>query len=238
MRSAPVLAIVPARGGSKGIPLKNLSTVAGKTLIQHVAELIQAVPEIDYAVVSTDHDHIAREAEKHGLAAPFRRPAELSGDRIGDLDVLRHAILEAEKIKKHKFAFVLMLQPTCPLRTPAQVRECLKQVQELGHCAAWTVSAVSNKFHPLKQLKFENGKLSYHHDRGASIVARQELSETYIRNGAAYAWARSALFDEGKILPEDSAAVITKETLVNIDTPADLALAEETLRSRNPHAEP
>ncbi len=230
--SGPVLAVVPARGGSKGIPLKNLRSVAGQSLVRRTAELVREIPEVHYAVVSTDHEEIAREAEKFGLAAPFRRPPELAGDRVGDLDVLRHAVLEAEKAQKRKFAFVLMLQPTCPLRTPAQVRECLRQVQELGHCAAWTVSPVNSKFHPLKQLKLENGQLVYCDERGAGVVARQELSETYIRNGAAYAWARSALFEEGRILPEDSVAVLVREPLVNIDTPDDLALAEEILLSR------
>ena len=81
-----VLAVCPARGGSKGIPLKNLQPFRGVPLVATVGQLVAKIPEIDRAVVSTDHDEIARVAEDSGLAAPFRRPETLSGDRIGDLE--------------------------------------------------------------------------------------------------------------------------------------------------------
>ena len=83
-----ILAVVPARGGSKGIPLKNLRKVAGRSLIEHVGSIIRELPDIDRAVVSTDHSVIASEAEKAGIAAPFRRPEALAGDYVGDVDVL------------------------------------------------------------------------------------------------------------------------------------------------------
>jgi CMP-N,N'-diacetyllegionaminic acid synthase len=229
-----ILAVIPARGGSKGIPLKNLRIVAGKSLVQWAAEVARAIPEIDYSVVSTDNEEIAREAETHGLRAPFRRPPELSGDRISDLEVLRHAIQAAETAENRRFEFILMLQPTCPLRTASHVRECLSKLQDGQHDAAWTVSAVDIKFHPLKQLNLENGRLGYFDDRGAKVVARQELSETYIRNGACYAWRRCALMDEGTILPKNSVAVVIHDPLVNIDSFADLEAAERLLARREP----
>lgn len=223
-----VLAVVPARGGSKEIPLKNLRTVAGKSLVRIAAELIAKVSEIDRAVVSTDHDGIAREAEAHGLSAPFRRPPEFSGDRIADLPVLKHALETMEALEKRRFEFVVMLQPTCPLRTHAQVKECLRLVREEKFDAAWTVSPVSVKFHPLKQLRFEDGRLGYFDQRGAGVVARQELGETFIRNGACYVWRRDALLGEG-ILPANSTALVVREKLVNIDSLEDLAAAERLL---------
>ena len=93
-----ILAVVPARGGSKGVPLKNLRKVCGRSLIAWVGDVIQQVACIDRAVVSTDHEGIASEAEKSGIDAPFRRPVELSGDRIGDVDVLQHAFTTMEEL--------------------------------------------------------------------------------------------------------------------------------------------
>src|SRR5438309_343462 len=87
-----VLAVVPARGGSKGIALKNLRVVGGRPLIARVSDVVRAVPEIDRTVVSTDHSEIARVAREAGLDAPFLRPEAISGDRIGDFDVLIHAL--------------------------------------------------------------------------------------------------------------------------------------------------
>ncbi len=222
-----ILAVVPARGGSKGIPLKNLQKIRGKSLIEHVAAVVQQLPEIDVAMVSTDHDAIAAEAKRCGLAVPFRRPPELSGDLVSDLQVLQHAIAEAEASQKKKFDYVVMLQPTCPLRTPAMVRDCFRLLAEKKADAVWTVSPVDVKFHPLKQLRLEAGELRYVQDEGKKIIARQQLAETYIRNGACYLWRRSALIERQEILPALSFPLVVRERLVNIDTLEDLRLAEE-----------
>ena len=93
-----ILIVVPARGGSQGLPLKNLCKVGGMTLVAWTARVIKSLPWVDRAVVSTDYEEIAAEAESAGLAAPFRRPRAISGDRIGDTDVLIHALQEMERI--------------------------------------------------------------------------------------------------------------------------------------------
>src|SRR4051794_36721823 len=98
-----VLAVVPARGGSKGIPLKNLRVVGGRPLIGLVGDIVRKVPELDRAVVSTDHLEIARVAQQSGLDAPFMRPEEISGDRIGDFDVLVHALNATERIDGRQY---------------------------------------------------------------------------------------------------------------------------------------
>ena len=116
--------IVPARGGSKGIPLKNLKPFCGIPLVSRVGGIITNLLEVDRAVVSTDHDGIAETAMAAGLAAPFRRPESLAGDRIGDLEVLTHALQATEKLDGRKYDIVVMLQPTSPFRKPEQVSEC------------------------------------------------------------------------------------------------------------------
>jgi len=122
-----ILAVVPARGGSKGIPLKNLRTVGGRPLVARVGDVARAVPEIDRAVVSTDHPEIAKVAKEAGLDAPFLRPGAIAGDRIGDLDVLIHALEATEAIDGRRYDIVVMLQPTSPLRTPGQVSAAIRR---------------------------------------------------------------------------------------------------------------
>src|SRR5688500_351040 len=108
-RGQNVLAIVPARGGSKGVPRKNTHPAKGQPLIAYTGELLQQLRFIDLAVVSTDDPEISDVARAAGLQAPFLRPTELSGDTIGDTDVLRHALAEAEQSSGTRYDVVLML---------------------------------------------------------------------------------------------------------------------------------
>jgi CMP-N-acetylneuraminic acid synthetase len=229
-----VLAVVPARGGSKGVPLKNLRRVDGVPLVGLVGPIFSAVSEIDRAVVSTDHDDIARAAEAAGIAAPFRRPPELSGDRIGDQEVLAHALLATEELDGVTYDVVVMLQPTSPLRTADDVRRCLVCLVTGGWDAVWTLSATDVKYHPLKQLVLDDdGAMDYWDARGASIIARQQLEPTYHRNGVAYAITRSCLIAKGTIKGERTAGLIVSGQHVSIDDEADLRMAEAALRARH-----
>ena len=109
-----ILAVVPARGGSKGVPMKNIHPLCGEPLIAHTARLINSIDLFDRAVVSTDHDRIKNAAVAAGLDAPFTRPTEWSGDCVGDYDVLRHALMEMERLDVTLYDVVVMLQPTSP----------------------------------------------------------------------------------------------------------------------------
>lgn len=228
-----VLAVVPARGGSKGIPLKNLRTVGGQTLVGRAGAVAQKVPYIDRAVVSTDHSEIARAAEQAGLDAPFVRPTDLSGDRVADWDVLKHALTTIEEIDRTTYDIVLMLQPTSPSRTPEHIITTLKHLVEGEFDAVWTVSKTDPKFHPLKQLQITNsGELTYHDSRGSGIVARQQLGPVYHRNGIAYAIRRQCILDQGSIMGAKTGAVVIEEDVANIDTEADIQFAEFLLKAK------
>lgn len=228
-----ILAVVPARGGSKGVPLKNLRSVAGKPLVAHAGDVIRESGIVDRAVVSTDHDGIAAAAENAGIAAPFRRPPELSGDRIGDWDVLHHALLETEKLDGVGYDVVLMLQPTSPLRRAVHLVDSVRRLLDGGFDAVWTVSPTDPKYHPLKQLAISpDGRLDFFDVRGSQIVARQELRPTYTRNGACYAFTRSCLLDQKTTMGKRSGAVVIGEPMVSIDTLEDFAKVEEALKAR------
>jgi CMP-N,N'-diacetyllegionaminic acid synthase len=225
-----ILAVCPARGGSKGVKLKNLRPVLGVPIVARVGHLMADLPEVDRAVVSTDHDEIARVAEASGLSAPFRRPESLSGDRIADIDVLRHALTEMERIDSCRYDVVLMLQPTSPLRTAAQVRATYTKLIDEGLDAVWTVSPADLKYHPKKALVVgERGSLGFYDPEGGKIIARQQLVPVYYRNGLSYAFSRHCVLEHGAIMGERSGAVITEGPAVSIDTAEDFAAVERVL---------
>ncbi len=228
-----VLAVVPARGGSKGIPLKNLHPVCGVPLIALVGKVVAEVPSIDRAVVSTDHPAIKEAAIAAGLDAPFSRPQEISGDLIGDWDVLTHALSATENIDGIEYDIVVMLQPTSPLRRPAHVVSAIEMLVRENLDAVWTVSETDSKSHPLKQLTVDGGRLDYYDDRGGDIIARQQLELVYHRNGAAYAITRGCLIDHGSIKGAATGAVIIDEPMVSIDTLWDVKLVEDILSGQD-----
>ena len=226
-----ILAVVPARGGSKGIKLKNLRKIAGKSLVAWAGYVLDRTPLVDRKVVSTDHKEIAQEAINNSMEAPFFRPEHLSGDFISDLDVLTHALNESEKIFQERFDVVTMLQPTSPARTPEQIEEVLKKLIDEDLDAVWTVSATDLKFHPLKQLSIdEHGLMDFFLEEGKSIIARQQLKPVYHRNGICYAFTRDCLLNQKHIKGNRTGAVVIEGKIPNIDTLEDLELAERVMQ--------
>jgi CMP-N-acetylneuraminic acid synthetase len=217
-----ILAVCPARGGSKGIPLKNLRLFFGIPLVARVGHLISEIPMIDRAIVSTDHQEIAEVARQSGLDAPFFRPEDLSGDKISDAQVLIHALNEIERIDKIRYDIVVMLQPTSPLRRSSHVVQAIEKLVHEG----WDVSETDSKEHPLKQLTVRSGSLDYYDPAGSQIIARQQLTPVYHRNGVAYVMTRKCLLEEKSIMGKKNGALILNEHLVSIDTIWDLKLAE------------
>ncbi len=221
-----ILAVCPARGGSKGIPLKNLVPFLGVPLVARVGHLVSEISIIDRAIVSTDHHEIAKVARQSGLDAPFFRPEDLSGDQISDAQVLIHALREMERIDQVHYDIVIMLQPTSPLRRKEHVVQAMEMLVQGHWDAVWTVSETDSKHHPLKQLKVEADQLNYYEPAGHQIIARQQLSPLYHRNGVAYVMTRSCLLDDCSISGSRTGALELKEHLISIDTPWDLELAE------------
>lgn len=233
--SKRILAVVPARGGSKGVRLKNLRPVLGVPMVARVGGIVQDVDCIDRSVVSTDHEEIARVAEAAGIDAPFRRPAELSGDMIGDLDVLVHALQATEALESDRYDVVVMLQPTSPLRRPEHVTATIHKLVDEGWDAVWTVSRTDSKAHPMKQLTVseDDGGLDYYDRQGASIIARQQLPPIYHRNGIAYAVTRACLLDQKTIKGVRTAALVLEGDFISIDTEWDIQLVELIMSKRN-----
>lgn len=227
-----VLAVVPARGGSKGVPLKNIQPLLDVPLLAWVAPVVAAVPLIDRTVVSTDHPEIARVAREAGLDVPFIRPAELSADRVSDVPVLLHALNEMERQDATRYDIVVMLQPTSPLRTAAEVGRAIEMLVGENWDAVWTVSASDTKYHPLKQLVVDGQAIDYYDAAGASVVARQQLSTLYHRNGVAYVLTRECLLEQRALKGARTGALVSTDVHVSIDTHFDFKMVEWFMNDR------
>ena len=222
-----VLAVCQARGGSKGIPRKNLRKIGGRPMVALGGDVVRQVPLIDRAVISTDHAEIARVAAEAGLAAPFMRPDDLAGDRIADIPVLQHALQECERIDGVRYDIAVLLQPTAPLREPEQVEATIRKLVEEDLDSVWTLSETDSKGHPLKQLVVgEEDQLDYYDPKGAEIVARQQLKPVYHRNGVCYALTRECVMEQGKMKGRKTGALVLEGEFVSIDTEWDIELTE------------
>jgi CMP-N,N'-diacetyllegionaminic acid synthase len=226
-----ILVVVPARGGSKGVPLKNIRPLAGVPLIAHTGNLVKRLQYVDRAICSTDHPDIAKAAADCGLEVPFMRPPELGGDLISDLHVLTHAI---KVICDSYYDVVVMLQPTCPLRTAGQVTLAVRRLIDGGFDSVWTISETDKRYHPLKQLGLQGDELYYLLEDGRQIIARQQLKQTYYRNGAAYVFTRECLLEQQTTMGKRAGYVWVENQLVNIDTLEDFAEAERIMAARVP----
>ncbi|MGE0479636.1 MAG: hypothetical protein AB7Q17_04095 [Phycisphaerae bacterium] len=221
-----ILAVVPARSGSKGIPHKNLRELDGVSLIGRAARCLAELSWIDAAVISTDSPRYAAEARRHGLAAPFLRPAELAGDESPAVDTLVHALHASEAHFGVCFDVVLIIEPTSPLRTAADVALATRRLIESRADSAVTVSRVPSRFHPQKLLTCDRERLTHYAADGSAITARQQLAPgVFWRNGLCYALTRACLVEHRAVITERSIAVLIDRPVANIDDPLDLLWA-------------
>jgi CMP-N-acetylneuraminic acid synthetase len=225
--SLSVLAVIPARGGSKGIPNKNLRKVGGRSLVEHAAGTAAALSWIDRAVLSTDDEKIAEEGRSCGLEVPFMRPAELAGDLSPAVEAWRHAWLASEEHYGCRFDISLLLQPTTPLRRADDVERTVRTMVEGGHRAAAAVSRLPGHYTPEKIVKLDDkGCLSLYSEKNATITSRQAFPTYYFRNGVCYSATRDAVVRDREIAKRDCVGVLIDEPVANIDDPIELEWAE------------
>ncbi len=186
----PILAIIPARGGSRGLPGKNVRPLGGLPLIAHSLKCAAMCREIDRVVVSTDSDEIANVARAHGADVPFMRPAELAGDETPMAPVLAHAVLEIEKAEGRRYETVILLDPTSPGRLPSDVTEALRMLA--ADATAHGVIAVSRPtFNPFWVGVVEkDGAMVPAFDTSKNYERRQDVPTFRRINGALYVWRR------------------------------------------------
>lgn len=221
-----ILAVVPARSGSKGIPDKNMRTLGGVSLIGRAGDTLSALSWLDYAVISTDSQVYADEGKAHGLMAPFLRPADLSGDKAGAVETMIHAIEEVERNEGVTIDIALIVEPTSPMRLPRDIEAATRLLITSGADSVVAVSKLDTKAHPGKALRVDGDRLGFYEARGAGVVARQSLEPLFFRNGVCYALTRDTLVNKNTIFTEHTLPLLIERPLVNIDEPIDLDWAE------------
>lgn len=226
-----VLAVIPARGGSKGIPRKNLSLVGGKSLISHTADLVNQASWIDQVILSTDDNEIASHGLSLGIPVPFMRPAEFAGDYSNSVDMWRNVLLMAEDYYHQTFDYSILLEPTCPLRSLSDMERTIAKLENNKYDAAVTVSRTPAHFTPEKTLEIDSsGNLNFFTKGGDKFSIRQNIPNYFHRNGACYAARRKLIIEGRSLIGEHSAPVFIERELVNIDTFSDLSLANFLFR--------
>lgn len=218
-----VLVVIPARGGSKGVPRKNLRVVHERTLTEWAIRSAQTFHECmpTRVVLSSDDSEILLEAKKYPDVLASRRPIELSTDTTPDFEVLRYELLNSEKIFELNFNYVIMLQPTSPVRNSGDLWTCLEMLEKRDFSAAWTVNEVPLKFHPRKQLRPDHGFIRPYLETPL-VLGRQELDSTLIRNGACYAMTREVVLTDERLMGNKCAFIKCSEITYNIDSEGDL----------------
>jgi N-acylneuraminate cytidylyltransferase/CMP-N,N'-diacetyllegionaminic acid synthase len=221
--------VIPARGGSKGIPHKNIVNLTGKPLIAYTIQAALKSKNSQRVIVSTDDVKIAEVAKSYGAEVPFLRPAELAKDDAPSLLVIQHAVKYVEENEGHKFDVVVVLQPTSPLRSKEYIDEAVEKLLRTGADSVVTVCEV--KHHPFWSFTAKGDNLYPFSKKGITIGKRQDLPEIYAVNGAVYALRRDVLFEQNSLYGKDTRAVVMPyEESLDIDNYFDLFIAEMMLK--------
>lgn len=216
------LAVIPARGGSKGIPYKNIIEVNNQPLIQYTIDEANKSEFLDRVVVSTDDTKIADIVKKVGGEVPYLRPSELAKDNSKSIDAVIHLVKELER-KGHIYDFIVLLQPTQPLRKSWHIDEAITQIVETNQSSLVSVSEVNE--HPILMRTINNeGELETLLKRN-STLRRQDFPSFYKVNGAIYINRLDSNFDQYTSLNDNTTPYIMgREYDIDIDDYRDLEI--------------
>lgn len=229
-----VLGLIPARGGSKGIPRKNLHPLAGRPLLAYTIEAVQQSCCLNRCILSTDDLEIAEYGRNHGIEVPFLRPVALAQDTTPVLLVIFHVLEWLLAKEKYVPDIVALLQPTSPLRKACHIDQAVQRLIESKSDSVVSVSEVPGQYNPHWQFCLEQGWLRVFTGEPFTLLVprRQALPKTYTRNGAVYVFWHRTLRELGSIYGERVLGYIMEpEYSANIDSLRDIALAERLLNA-------
>ena len=226
-----VLAMIPARGGSKGVPRKNIRNLDGKPLIQYSIEAARESKLLTRFVLSTEDAEIRDTGRALG-AEVVERPDDLAGDKVPMYPVAQHALAEAEQRFGMTFDAIMVLQPIAPLRTAEDIDNAIKLLQSSGAESVIGVVRIYDQ-HPIRMKKIVDGRIQPFCFPEQEGTRRQDLSPpAYLRNGAIYLIRRESLVN-GSLHGKDQCPYeMPAERSVNIDEPLDFAMAELLMKQR------
>ena len=225
-----ILGIIPARGGSKGIPGKNIKVLGKKPLIAYTYDSVKNSKLLSSTILSSEDPKIISVAKSIGLEVPFIRPEKYAKDDTATLDVILHAI-EFYKNQHINFDAVCILQPTTPFRETGLIDTAIKKFQKGNYDSLITVRKVPEEFNPHWVFEQTNGSLQIATGEKDIISRRQELPPAYFRDGAIYLTKTEILTKKRTLYGENIGFIDTSESLyVNLDTMQDWQKAENILK--------
>jgi len=232
-----ILAVIPARGGSKAVPRKNLRLLAAKPLVEYTFQAAKTSKLLDRIILSTDDEEIAHIGRENGIEVPFLRPSELAEDDTPTLPVIQHAINFLEEKENYKPDYIVILQPTSPLRTAEHIDEALKILIQTGADSVVSVVELPHQYNPYSIVRLEEDKLIPFSKASENYNQRQCKPLFYARNGAAiYAFKYETLICKNSIYGDDCRPyLMSKADSVDIDDMVDFDFAEFILNKRKDH---
>jgi len=232
-----VLGIITARGGSKGVPRKNVKPLLGKPLIAYTIESAKESGVLDRLILSSEDPEIIEVAKQYGCEAPFVRPAELAEDNTQHLQVVQHAVKWLKDNEGYNPDYVMILQPTAPLRQPFHIREAVDLILKTSADSVTSVAKIPDQFNPYKTMLIGNDgflRLATGNRIYKRVPRRQDLPLAYYSIGTLYLFRTDLLFrsDEPNFYGEKAMPyVIDWKYLADIDIPEDWQKAEEAMKN-------
>ncbi|HBJ1652176.1 cytidylyltransferase domain-containing protein [Clostridium botulinum] len=227
-----ILAIIPARGGSKGLPGKNILNLNGKPLIAHTILASKNSKFVTRVVVSTDDKEIAKISKKYGAEVPYLRPSSLAKDKSLTIDSVFHMLDYLEKYECYFPEYVLLLQCTSPLRNEQHIDEAIEKLVKSNFHGI--ISICESEVNPYWTNILKNENLQYFLEEGKNITRRQDLPNIYRYNGAIYLAKTEVLKRERTFEVENlTGYVMDRESSIDIDTEIDFKIAEIIMKNKD-----
>ncbi|NND61923.1 MAG: acylneuraminate cytidylyltransferase family protein [Flavobacteriaceae bacterium] len=225
-----VLGLIPARGGSKGIPNKNRKKLGGKPLLQYTIEAALGATLLDSVVFTSEDNTLMEMARKLGATVPFKRPDALASDTAGSLEVVQHALVALSE-RGHTYDAVCLLQVTSPFRTSEDIDLAISKFMDAGCDSLISVQKVPHNYNPHWVFELSEGTLKIATGEDKIIKRRQELPDTFIRDGSIYITRSELLLKgEGSFYGKTISYIELDPTRhINIDLPEDWLRAEKLL---------
>ena len=229
-----VLGLIPARGGSKGVPRKNIKLLDGKPLLAYSAESALKARRLSRVILSTEDEEIAEVGRGVGLDVPFMRPAELATDTAATFPVVMHAI-DTLRSQGDSYDAVCLLQPTNPLRRAMDIDECIGIMERYGSDSVVSVLPVPEPFNPMWVFwKQDDGRLVLSSGESEPVARRQDLPQAFHRDGSVYLSRTNVLFEHGNLYGRSIQSYeMDPQYAVNIDTANDWERAEQMIRAQS-----
>ncbi|MCD4760919.1 acylneuraminate cytidylyltransferase family protein [bacterium] len=227
-----ILGVITARGGSKGIPRKNIKDLAGKPLIAYTIEAAKASKLLTRCVVSTDDDEIAEISKQYGADIPFMRPSELAQDQSTSMEVVQHLLKTMKEDFSEEYDYLMILQPTSPLRSAEDIDQSIKKAVDTDADSVMGMMELVD--FSAKKLKCidKDEIIPWMEDEGKESSRRQDLDKVYKRNCAIYL-TKTSFIEQGDLFGQVSRPhIMPEERSIDINEPIDFTVAELYLKAK------